>query len=65
MLIRLALLLSILLIASSAVLYLFTRNQRYLGFAWQVVRFMTYVLLISGVLYLLERFGLAAWLVLV
>jgi hypothetical protein len=65
MLIRLALLFSILLIASSAVLYLITRDPRYPRFIWQVVRFMGYVLLVFGALYLLERYGLVAWEVLV
>jgi len=65
MLIRLALLFSILLIASSAVLFLITRDPRYLRFVWQVVRFMAYVLLVFGALYLLERYGLVAWQVLV
>jgi len=65
MLIRLALLFSILLIASSAVLFLITRDPRYLRFVWQVVRFMAYVLLVFGALYLLERYGLGAWQVLV
>lgn len=65
MLIRLALLFSILLIASSAVLYLITRDSRYPRFAWQVIRFMAYLLLVFGALYLLERYGLAAWRVLV
>ena len=65
MLIRLALLFSILLIAASTVLYLLTRDPRYPRFAWQVVRFMSYVLLVFGVLYLLERYGLVAWRVLV
>ncbi len=61
MLIRLALLLSALLIAASAVIYLLTREPRYLRFAWQVARFMVYVLLVFGVLYLLERYGMVAW----
>jgi hypothetical protein len=65
MLIRFALLLSILLIGASTALYLLTWDQRYPRFAWQVVRFMVYVLLVFGVLYLLERYGLVAWLVLV
>ncbi len=65
MLIRLALLISVLLIAASTVLYLLTRDSRYPRFAWQVVRFMVYVLLVFGVLYLLERYGLVAWRVLV
>jgi hypothetical protein len=65
MLIRLALLLSTLLVATSLVLYLLSRNPRYIRFAWQVVRFMVYVLLVFGALYLLERYGLVAWQVLV
>jgi len=65
MLIRLALILSIMLVAASVTMYLITRDPRYTRFAWQVVRFMVYVLLIFGVLYLLERYGLVAWMVLV
>ncbi len=63
MLIRLALLLSILLIGVSAAMYLVTRDPRYPRFAWKVMRFMAYVLLVFGALYLLERYGLVAWLV--
>jgi hypothetical protein len=65
MLIRLALLFSILLIVSSAVMYLITRDPKYPRFVWQVVRFMGYVLLTFAALYLLERYGLAAWQVLI
>jgi hypothetical protein len=65
MLIRLALLFAILLIGSSTALYLITRDSRYQRFVWQVVRFMVYVLLVFGALYLLERYGLVAWMVLV
>lgn len=65
MLIRLALLISILLIASSTVMFLLTREARYSRFAWQVARFMFYVLLVFGALFLLERYGLVAWRVMV
>lgn len=65
MLIRLALLLSVLLVASSAVLYLITRDPRYPRFLLKVVRFMAYVLLVFGAFYLLERYGLVAWRVLI
>jgi hypothetical protein len=65
MLIRLALLISILLIVSSAVMFLLTRDPRYSRFAWQVVRFMFYTLLVFVALFLLERYGLVAWRVLV
>ena len=61
MLIRLALLISILLIAGSAIMFLFTRDVRYSRFARQVARFIFYVLLIFAALYVAERFGLAAW----
>ncbi|MBI5006732.1 MAG: hypothetical protein HZB95_06350 [Nitrosomonadales bacterium] len=61
MLIRLALLISLLLIVSSAVMYMLTRDPRYAGFAWQVVRFMFYTLLVFAALFLLERYGLVAW----
>jgi len=63
-LIRLAVLFSALLIVSSFGAYIFTRDQRYLRFAWQVVRFIVFALLVFGALYLLERFGLVAWRVL-
>jgi hypothetical protein len=63
MLIRFALLISILLISASVVMFLLTRDARYSRFAWQVARFIVYVLLVFGVLYLFERFGLAAWVV--
>ncbi len=64
MLIRLVVLLSALLIVASFGAYIFTRDQRYLRFAWQVVRFIVFALLVFGALYLLERFGLVAWRVL-
>ena len=61
MLIRLALLLAIIFVASTTILYLLTRDPRYPRLIWQVVRFMAYVLLVFGALYLLERYGLVAW----
>jgi hypothetical protein len=61
MLIRLALLISILLIAGSAIMFLLTRDAQYSRFARQVVRFIVYVLLVFAALYVAERFGLAAW----
>jgi len=64
-LIRLAVLISALLIVASFGAYIFTRDQRYLRFAWQVVRFIVFALLVFGALFLLERFGLVAWRVMV
>lgn len=63
MLIRLAIFISILLIGSSAALFLVTRDPRYPRFAWQVARFILYVLLVFLALYTLERFGLAVWVI--
>jgi len=65
MLIRFALLFSTLLIAASTVLYWITRDPLYPRFVWQVMRFMGYVLLVFAALYLLERYGLAAWNILI
>ena len=64
MLIRLALLLSALLLASTLAAYLFTRDTRYFRFAVQIGQFILYVLLVFAAVYLLERFGLVAWRVL-
>ena len=55
---RILLILSALAIVLAGGLYLFTRNTRYLFFAWQVVRFVVFALLIFILLYLLERYVL-------
>jgi hypothetical protein len=60
-LIRLALFLAALLITTSLVAFLITRDPRYMRLAWQVARFILYLMLIFGALYLLERYGLVAW----
>ncbi len=64
MLIRLVFLLSVLLMAVSAVAYLFTRDVRYLAFIKQILRYLVFLLLVFAVLYALEHFGLVAWRVL-
>lgn len=61
---RLILLLSALLIVLSGGLYIFTRKQSYLRFAWRVVRFVVILILVFGVLFVLERYVLVAWRVL-
>jgi hypothetical protein len=61
---RLLLLLAALTIVLSGGMYLFTRRPRYLRFAWQVVRFLIVMLLVFGVLFLLERYVLIGWRVL-
>ncbi len=55
---RLFLILSALAIILSGVMYVFTRNRRYLSLAWQIVRFVVYLLLVFGLLYVLERYVL-------
>ncbi|MBI1175609.1 MAG: hypothetical protein GC139_10150 [Sideroxydans sp.] len=62
---RLLLVLAALVIVLSGGLYLFTRDPRYLRFAWQVVRFVVFLLLLFAVLFVLERYVLTAWRVLV
>jgi hypothetical protein len=64
LILRLFLLFSALTIVLSGGLYIFTRNSRYLQFAWQVVRFTAVAMLVFGVLFLLERYVLIAWQVL-
>lgn len=64
LLLRLLLVFSALAIVLSAGMYLFTRQQRYLRFAWRVVRFIVILLLVFGVLFLLERYVLIGWRVL-
>ncbi len=59
MILRLFIILSALAIILSGAMYVFTRNQRYLKFAWQIVRFVAYLLLVFGLLYVLERYVLA------
>lgn len=58
---RLFLVLVVLLMVSSGGMYIFTRNRRYLTFAWQTLRFTIFVLLILGLLFILERFVLSGW----
>ena len=47
-------------IVGSIALYLFTRNRRYLTFAWRVFQFAFVFLLVFLALYVLERLVLVA-----
>ena len=53
-----------LLLVLSGGMYIFTRNRRYLKFAWQTLRFAILLLFVFGLLFLLERYVLVAWRVL-
>lgn len=55
LILRLVGLLVLLTIAGSVAMYLFTRNRRYLAFAWRVFQFAFVFLLIFMALYVLER----------
>ena len=64
LILRLFLILVTLLLVLSGGMYIFTRNRRYLKFAWQTVRFTALLLLLFAVLFVLERYVLVGWRVL-
>ena len=61
LILRLFLVLVTLLLVLSGGMYVFTRNRRYLKFAWQTLRFAALLLLVFAVLFVLERYVLAGW----
>lgn len=61
MLIRLFLILAALFIVVALGAWLFSRDARYLRWAVQLAQFVVFLLLVFGVLFLLERYGLVAW----
>ena len=61
LILRLFLILVTLLLVLSGGMYIFTRNRRYLKFAWQTLRFTALLLLLFAVLFVLERYVLAGW----
>jgi hypothetical protein len=62
LILRLFIVLVVLLLILSGAMFLFTRNPRYMEFAWQTVRFSVLLLLVFGLLFLLERYVLVGWL---
>jgi len=52
---RLLVYLALITIGVSGALYLFTRDKRYLTFAWQVFKFSAIFLAVFGALFVLER----------
>lgn len=64
LILRLLLILAALSIILSGGMYVFTRNRRYLRLAWQIVRFVVFALLVFAVLFVLERYVLMGWRVL-
>lgn len=61
LLLRLLFMLSALAIVLSAGMYFFTNNRRYLSFAWKIARFVLFASLIFALLYILERYVLIGW----
>jgi len=64
LILRLFLILATLLLILNVGMYLFTRKQSFLNFAWQIVRFCALLVLVFGLLYVLERYVLVGWRVL-
>lgn len=58
---RLFIVLVALLLVISGGMYIFTRDRRYLKFAWQVLRFTLFLLLVFALLFILERYVLVGW----
>jgi len=54
-LLRLLIFFVLVTVGASGVLYLFTRNKRYLKFAWLVLKFAFVFVVVLGVLFVLER----------
>ena len=61
---RLFVVLVVLLLVLSGGMYIFTRNRRYLDFAWKTLRFAALILMVLALLFLLERYVLVGWKVL-
>jgi len=58
---RLFLVLVVLLLVLSGGMYIFTRDRRYLRLAWQIIRFSVFLLLVLALLFVLERYVLMGW----
>lgn len=62
---RLILILAAISIVLSGGMYIFTKNRRYLRIAWQIVYLVIFLLMLFGLLFLLERYVLIGWRILV
>lgn len=58
---RLAVAALALLLITNAGAYVYTRNRRYLELSWKIMWFAAMLLLVFGLLYVLERYALAGW----
>ncbi|MGB8517869.1 MAG: hypothetical protein WCD45_08265 [Gallionella sp.] len=64
LILRMFLVVVVLLIVLSGGMYVFSRDVRYYNFAWQVVRFSILLFAVFGLLFVLERYVLIGWRVL-
>ena len=60
-LLRLLLILTAISLALTFGMYVLTNDRRYLGYGRQILRFVVFTLLILAALYLLERYVLVGW----
>jgi hypothetical protein len=61
---RLFVVLVILLLVISGGMYIFTRERRFLDFALRILKFAVLLLLVLALLFILERYVLVGWKVL-
>ncbi|MCR4303731.1 MAG: hypothetical protein NUV63_05820 [Gallionella sp.] len=64
LILRVFIILVALLLVLSGGMYIFTRNRRYFQFAMQTLRFSMLFLAVLALLYVLERYVLVGWRVL-
>ncbi|MEQ1556003.1 MAG: hypothetical protein ABL915_04305 [Gallionella sp.] len=65
LIVRIFLIAVALLLVLNIAMYLLTRNPRYYRFSWQIARISVVVLAVFALLYVLERYVLVAWRVLI
>ena len=61
LILRLLIVLMTALLVLSGAMFVLTRNRKYLDFAWQTLRFAVLVILVFALLFVLERYVLAGW----
>lgn len=61
LILRLLIVLMTALLVLSGAMFVLTRNRKYLDFAWQTLRFAVLVVLVFALLFVLERYVLAGW----
>ncbi len=64
LIVRIFLIAVALMLVLNIAMYLLTRNPRYYRFAWQILRVSVVLLAVFALLYVLERYVLVAWRVL-